>query len=163
MPYADIDGDGVPNVHDHCPETPGRPAFNGCPEDDPRGLPVSAQAEPEIDAFERIYFDSGESYLDGKARIALNGVFNYLDENPHAHLVVMGHADYVGSDPLNDALSERRCQAVVDYLVQRGIADGRLRIEFYGERLPTASNETEAGRQRNRRVELVLESGEGGE
>ena len=158
MPYADVDQDGVPNVHDHCPDVPGRPAFNGCPEDDPRGLPVSAQADPEIDAFARIYFETGEAYLDGKARIALNEVYRYLAEHPYAQLVVMGHADYVGSDPLNDALSQRRCEAVVAYLKGRGIAPNRLRIEFYGERLPAASNETEAGRQRNRRVELVLEA-----
>jgi len=109
-----------------------------------------------MDAFERIYFEPGEAYLDGKARIALNGVVNFLRANAKVSLRIVGHADATGEDSFNDRLSERRCEAVRQYFLGKDLAPERLVIEAYGERMPAASNATEAGRQRNRRVALVL-------
>lgn len=158
FPYADADGDGVPNRDDACPDTPGLKDRRGCPQDDPRGLPASARAPEglEIDAFERVYFEAGEAYLDGKARIALNRVANFLRANPGVSLRIVGHADATGGDSFNDRLSARRCDAARQYLLGKGLAPDRLVVEAYGERMPAASNATEAGRQRNRRVALVL-------
>lgn len=158
MPYADPDEDGVPNQDDECPDEPGRPGNRGCPEDDPRGKSSSERApeRPTVEAFERVYFDYDEAYLNGQARVSLNQVAGFLRKNPEADLEIWGHADAQGSNPYNDRLSARRCQAVQDYLVSKGIAAERLTIMPVGERLPLASNATEEGRERNRRVELVL-------
>ncbi len=158
FPYADADEDGVPNRDDACPDKPGLKDRRGCPEDDPRGLPASARAPEglEIDAFERVYFKAGEAYLNGKARIALNRVVNFLRDHPDVSLRIVGHADATGGTSRNDRLSERRCKAVRQYLIGKDLAPERLVIEAYGERMPAASNATEAGRQRNRRVALVL-------
>ncbi|GAB4411501.1 MAG: hypothetical protein OHK0039_16660 [Bacteroidia bacterium] len=158
MPYADPDKDGVVNEHDHCPDKAGLPAFNGCPPDDPRGLPPSARAPeaPEIDAFARVLFEEGKDYLDGRARLALNEVAIHLRSHPEAKLLILGHADATGELTSNDALSARRCEAVRAFLLTKGIKPDRVTIEAYGERLPAAPNTTEEGRQRNRRVELIL-------
>jgi outer membrane protein OmpA-like peptidoglycan-associated protein len=158
MPYADPDGDGVPNVDDACPDTPGLVSRRGCPADDQRGLPASARlpAGLEIDAYERVYFDVGEAYLDGKARIALNRVAEFLRAHPQVSLRIVGHADAIGTNPSNDRLSQRRCEAVRGYLQAQRLAPTRLVIEAYGERMPAADNATAEGRQRNRRVSLVL-------
>lgn len=158
MPYADPDGDGVPNKDDDCPDKAGPAERGGCPEDDPRGDSSleSVPENPAVEAFERVYFDYDESYLNGRARVSLNQVARFLRENPEADLEIWGHADAHGSNPYNDRLSERRCEAVWAYLVTKGISEERLIIMPVGERLPMASNSTEEGRQRNRRVELVL-------
>ncbi len=158
MPFADPDKDGVPNQDDECPDLPGSPESRGCPEDDPRGKPSSERVpeNPEVEAFERVYFDYDESYLNGKARVSLNRVARFLRENPETELEIWGHADANGSNPYNDGLSERRCKAVEAYLISKGIAADRLSILPLGERLPLASNATDEGREQNRRVELVL-------
>ncbi|MEM9987487.1 MAG: OmpA family protein, partial [Bacteroidota bacterium] len=158
MPYADPDQDGVPNKDDECPDLPGSPNSRGCPEDDPRGKPSSERVSenPEVEAFERVYFDYDKSYLNGKARVSLNRVARFLRENTATELEIWGHADANGSNPYNDRLSERRCKAVEAYLIGKGIDPSRLSILPLGERLPLASNATDEGREKNRRVELVL-------
>ena len=67
-----------------------------------------------------------------------------------------GHTDSVGSDSYNQKLSEQRAKAVCDYLISQGVDKARLSYKGYGESEPIATNETEAGRQRNRRVELKI-------
>jgi outer membrane protein OmpA-like peptidoglycan-associated protein len=69
---------------------------------------------------------------------------------------VEGHTDNKGTDAYNMDLSNRRALAVKNLLVQRGIADSRIEAVAYGETLPVATNDTEAGRQRNRRVEIKI-------
>ena len=71
-------------------------------------------------------------------------------------VAVEGHTDSVGSDEFNQALSERRAQAVRDYLVQQGATDSMITFRGLGKTQPIASNDTPDGRQRNRRVELVV-------
>ncbi|MEM7654660.1 MAG: DUF5723 family protein [Bacteroidota bacterium] len=158
MPYADADGDGVVNVEDKCPDTPGEVKLQGCPEGDDRGLNSSAKVSEEagFDAYDRVYFESGKDYLDGKARIAINQLARLMKEQPNIKVEIVGHADEIGELNSNDNLSMRRCKAVQDFLLTRGISENRVKIQFYGERVPIATNDTEAGRQRNRRVELIL-------
>jgi outer membrane protein OmpA-like peptidoglycan-associated protein len=78
---------------------------------------------------------------------------------PGLTVEVEGHTDSVGNDSYNQALSDRRANSVRDYLVQQGIAANSIVSRGYGESKPLVSNDTAAGRQQNRRVELVL-SGE---
>jgi outer membrane protein OmpA-like peptidoglycan-associated protein len=73
-------------------------------------------------------------------------------------VVVQGHTDSTGSEQHNQSLSERRAQAVKNYLIGRGIDDGRMTAVGYGETLPVASNDTDWGRQQNRRVDVLLKA-----
>ena len=69
---------------------------------------------------------------------------------------VAGHTDSMGSEAYNQGLSERRAQSVQDYLVSKGVKAQRLTAKGYGESMPVASNDTDAGRAENRRVELIV-------
>lgn len=83
----------------------------------------------------------------------LAGVINKYDRTV---VHVVGHTDGVGGDDYNQRLSERRAESVADYLVANGVPPARLRTEGRGEREPRATNDTEAGRQLNRRVEIFV-------
>jgi outer membrane protein OmpA-like peptidoglycan-associated protein len=86
----------------------------------------------------------------------LDEVSGTLNQYPSTTIDVVGHADSVGTDAYNQALSERRASSVASYLTSRGVLPARLYVAGMGERQPIASNDTEAGRAQNRRVEIVL-------
>ena len=71
-------------------------------------------------------------------------------------LQIAGHTDNVGNDQVNLILSKKRAEAVRDYLVSKGVPADRIRTLFFGETQPIASNDTEEGRQKNRRVEMTI-------
>ena len=79
-----------------------------------------------------------------------------LREYDQTMIEVAGHTDSIGSDAYNDKLSRERAQSVANYLISRGISGQRLIITGAGERYPIASNDTEAGRAENRRVEMTI-------
>jgi len=86
----------------------------------------------------------------------LDEVAGTLNQYPSTMVDVVGHADATGADAYNQALSERRASAVAAYLTSRNVLPARLYVAGMGERQPIASNDTEAGRAQNRRVEIVL-------
>jgi outer membrane protein OmpA-like peptidoglycan-associated protein len=86
----------------------------------------------------------------------LDDVSSTLNQYPSTLVDVVGHADSVGTDAYNQALSERRASAVAGYLTSRGVLPARLYVAGMGERQPIASNDTDAGRAQNRRVEIIL-------
>ena len=86
----------------------------------------------------------------------LNSVATVLKEYDQTNIRVTGYTDATGSEAYNQQLSERRAASVGRYLVSQGIASGRVWTSGYGERYPLATNDTEEGRQANRRVELEL-------
>lgn len=105
----------------------------------------------------RTYLFDFDSYeLQYQARQDLDLVAQVLARYPESYITVAGHTDSVGDANYNQRLSEYRAQAVANYLVSRGIAPQRVVYIGYGESMPIASNATEEGRQRNRRVELYL-------
>jgi outer membrane protein OmpA-like peptidoglycan-associated protein len=104
-----------------------------------------------------LFFDSGKSVLKAGARNTLARIADQLRINDELSVIIEGHTDSVGSDALNQALSEKRAAAVRDYLVSRGLAANRMTVTGLGETTPVATNDTPAGRQQNRRVELVIE------
>jgi outer membrane protein OmpA-like peptidoglycan-associated protein len=106
-----------------------------------------------------VLFKTGSFELLGGARERLAKVSGIVLAYPSLHLEVEGHTDSVGTDEYNLTLSQRRAQAVRDYLVQQGISDSNIVSRGLGKAGPVASNDTPEGRQQNRRVELVL-SGE---
>ena len=86
----------------------------------------------------------------------LNEVARTLASYNQTYIDVLGHTDWTGSDAYNQALSERRAQSVADYLASNGVARARMGIRGYGESQPIASNDSDAGRAENRRVEIKV-------
>lgn len=106
-----------------------------------------------------VLFDTGQFTLRPAAREKLARVAGILSGHPGLRLEVEGHTDSIGGDEFNQRLSERRSSAVADYLVKQGVPASSLTSKGLGETQPVASNDTAAGRQQNRRVELIV-SGE---
>jgi len=103
-----------------------------------------------------VLFDFGKYTLRSGAREKLAKISGIVLSHPELKLEMEGHTDSVGSDEFNQQLSENRAGAVRDYFLQQGIASNNLTARGFGETTPVASNDTAEGRQRNRRVELVV-------
>jgi outer membrane protein OmpA-like peptidoglycan-associated protein len=118
--------------------------------DTPRGLVVNMGD---------VLFDVGKHDLRPEAREKLAKLSGIVLAHPGLRLEVEGHTDNTGSDELNQTLSEQRAETVRRYLVEQGLADGSVTARGFGKAMPVADNGTAAGRQKNRRVEIVV-SGE---
>jgi len=103
---------------------------------------------------EGITFQTGTATLSPESRKTLEGIYMTLVDNPDTKVEIAGHTDISGSYESNIALSKRRAQAVVDYLVAKGIAANRLTAVGHGPDKPIADNATVQGREKNRRVEI---------
>ena len=103
-----------------------------------------------------ITFDFNSSAIKPEARPALNQVAQTLAAYQSTFVDVSGHTDSVGTDAVNQRLSEQRAKAVADYLSYQGVAPPRIGVRGFGKQFPVASNDTEAGRAQNRRVEIKL-------
>jgi OOP family OmpA-OmpF porin len=97
-------------------------------------------------------FDKAE--LTGSSSVILDVAVDQLKRCPNIPMEIDGHTDSVGAEDYNQGLGQRRAEAVKGYLVSKGISSGRLTARSFGETRPVASNDTEEGRQTNRRVEL---------
>jgi len=106
-----------------------------------------------------VLFDSGKFSLNPGAREKLAKVAGILISYPTLVIEVGGYTDNVGKDDMNEVLSQSRAGAVRDYLVQQGVNSASVTSKGFGNMSPVASNNSAAGRQENRRVELVV-SGE---
>jgi outer membrane protein OmpA-like peptidoglycan-associated protein len=181
-PDDDWDHDGVPNAKDQCPYEPGPAELDGCPDmdgdlipdredkcpHDPGpaendGCPVTAD-EPVVEIEserltlkDSIQFDTGKDTIKKPSYKVLDQVVKLLQQHPELKKVrVEGHTDNVGGAAYNKDLSERRAASVVRYLVEKGIARGRLDAAGFGFEQPVASNATALGRAKNRRVEFRI-------
>lgn len=103
-----------------------------------------------------ILFDVDRAELKPGGTQQLARVADFLRNHPDRNLLVEGHTDSTASDTYNLALSQRRANAVEDFLISQGVDPRRISSRGYGEQLPVATNDTTAGRQQNRRVELVI-------
>ncbi|NNG12737.1 MAG: OmpA family protein [Halobacteria archaeon] len=103
-----------------------------------------------------VSFDFDRAEIKPAFRATLDKVADILVRYDRSIVHVIGHTDSTGSDTYNQGLSERRAHSVANYLTSRGVSDGRLQAEGRGEREPRDTNATEAGRQLNRRVELIV-------
>lgn len=149
-PWPDTDGDGVLDKDDKCPSVKGTVANNGCPE-------VSEEVQKTLNAYAKtILFDTGKSSIKSQSETVLADIIKILNEYPNSKFTVEGHTDSVGSEKLNQDLSDARALAVKDYLVKNGIDEFRLSSKGYGESKPIDKNTTAAGRANNRRVEINL-------
>ncbi|HUS24898.1 MAG TPA: OmpA family protein [Candidatus Binatia bacterium] len=172
---ADTDGDGVVDRLDKCPATPaGTPVDeNGCPLPPPvapapepvKGCRQPAPGEPitlegcatgDAIVLRGVSFEFNSARLTANARVILNQVADALIAASGLQAEIGGHTDSVGSDAYNQKLSLKRARAVHDYLVARGVGPSRLKVKGYGESQPIASNDTDDGRELNRRVEMKI-------
>lgn len=103
-----------------------------------------------------LLFDFDAERIRAEAAANLRNLSASLAKYPNTDLLIVGHTDALGTSDYNQALSQRRAQAVSDYLGSQGVAIARLRTAGRGEMEPIASNTTEAGRQQNRRVEVAI-------
>lgn len=103
-----------------------------------------------------VYFDFDKTTLKEESFVELNKVATFLQQNPTVEIEIAGHTDHKGSDDYNQNLSQGRCQSVVDYLSSQGVDNYRLTPQGYGESRPVDTNDTDAGRANNRRVEFTV-------
>jgi outer membrane protein OmpA-like peptidoglycan-associated protein len=185
-PIRDQDMDGVLDEVDKCPTQPGPAEFQGCPDRDKDGVPDDLDKcpdEPEtlngvddedgcpdkgkilvvvtaerVEIKDTILFDTGKATIKGKGSFKLlDTVAQTLKGHPEIKKVsVEGHTDSDGTNEANLDLSQRRSQAVVDYLIGKGVIADRLSAKGWGEEKPIAPNSTKKGKAQNRRVEFII-------
>lgn len=148
----DTDHDGVPDYLDKCPGSPAgaRVDANGCP-------PVSSNSNFVWGREKTVLgssatFNSGKTELLPSAYPVLDRLVKIMRERPETRWMVEGYTDNVGRDELNQELSLKRAEAVVDYFFSKGIAKTRFTLVGKGESDPVADNNTSSGRAKNRRV-----------
>ncbi len=153
-PWPDTDGDGILDKDDKCPNEAGTVANNGCPEVKP-----TEEVMETLNSYARsILFNSGKATFQKQTDQVLQSMVAIFKEYPRANFSIEGHTDSDGSKSMNQALSDRRANAVRDYLIANGIAADRLTATGFGESNPIANNRTRAGRKENRRVEVKLKN-----
>ena len=155
-PDPDNDGDGILDADDLCPDEAevvnGEKDEDGCPDDI-----LAVRASEKIVILEKLYFASGKDRILRRSFPVLTAVGNILRNAPDILQVrIEGHTDSKGRDSYNQRLSQRRAEAVMRKLIAEGIDATRLEAAGYGEARPVADNETNEGRERNRRVEFLI-------
>lgn len=144
----DSDGDGVYDYIDQCPRT-----LKGV-EVDTVGCPL--KKEQDLSQLQKaINFETGSSKLTKASLPTLDLVVKLLQEFKEVALEIQGHTDSKGRYTYNLNLSQRRADAVMDYMLEQGLGVWRLKAKGYGPDMPVADNGTKEGRSKNRRVELV--------
>ena len=146
----DTDGDGVPDYEDLCPTIAGSKGSSGCPE-------VKREVRTILNkAMKGIQFENGKSTIKTSSYNILDQVAKVFIENPSYIIEVQGHTDNVGNYQSNVSLSEKRAQAVRDYLIKKGVKANHITAHGYGPDRPIATNNTKEGRAQNRRVEFSI-------
>jgi outer membrane protein OmpA-like peptidoglycan-associated protein len=124
---------------------------------DLEGAHVERVGEGILITFESgLVFDHDSYTLREETKSNLNELAQTLKKYDDTNILIEGHTDNTGEDAYNQKLSENRADAVENYLVAQGITDTRVTTKGYGEKQPLDSNETEAGKQKNRRVEVAI-------
>ena len=105
---------------------------------------------------ELVLFDFNKYEVKNKVKGSLNALAKALEENPDIRIKIDGYTDFIGSEGYNLEISVKRANAIKDYLTNRGVKPSNISIEGYGKQNPIASNQTETGRAKNRRVEFII-------
>ncbi|MCU0448511.1 MAG: OmpA family protein [Bernardetiaceae bacterium] len=142
-------------------KAPANQGKNQMPTDKPiaaTGPPVdfAAAEKGQSVVLDAVHFEQSLANLLPQAHPQLDVLATYLTRNPQTRIEIAGHTDNVGSAYKNVQLSFQRAERVAQYLVQQGVAPAQLKWHGYGGRLPLAPNDTEPGRQKNRRVEFKI-------
>ena len=120
------------------------------------GVTQTANNQLKLDIPSDISFDTGRSEIKGNFAPVLDRFATGLRDNPNTDVHIVGHTDSTGSDAINNPLSVDRATSTRNYLTARGVSASRIEIEGRGSYQPIASNNTEEGRARNRRVEIFV-------
>lgn len=152
----DADGDGVPDVLDRCPNTKAgaKVDANGCEPSTPAPKAAAPMAITTNVVLKGVNFESGSAKITRDSFVVLDDVAAKLKANPGMKVEVAGFTDNSGSPTINRALSQRRAEMVMSYLVARGVPAANLIARGYGPDQPIADNASDDGRAQNRRVEL---------
>ena len=149
-PYIDTDGDGILDKDDECPSVKGVAENKGCPK-------IEAAAQEILKtAFDDLEFVPGSAVIKEASNSSLNDLAGLLLKKPEWKIQISGHTDNVGNDQTNLILSKKRAESVKAYLVSKNVQADRVQTLFFGKTKPIASNDTEEGRQKNRRVEMKI-------
>lgn len=119
-------------------------------------LKLAPIKEGTIVRLNNIFFDTGKSELRPESGPELDRLVATLNDNPKMTIEVRGHTDNTGSDEINNKLSQDRADAVREYFISKGIEPDRVASKGFGKNKPVTTNDTEQGRQQNRRVEFVI-------
>jgi outer membrane protein OmpA-like peptidoglycan-associated protein len=150
----DSDGDGIPDVFDNCPFEKGTLLNRGCPATEKQMVAVR---DDRIELFQKIYFSSGKATITPASLRLIDQIAALLNTHPKVLKVqIDGHTDSRGNAAFNTRLSRLRAEAVLRAVVARGVERSRLNARGLGSSQPIAPNNTAAGRELNRRVELTI-------
>jgi outer membrane protein OmpA-like peptidoglycan-associated protein len=151
-PESDRDRDTVIDRLDICPDDAGKDEFGGC-----TTKQLVALKDGRIEILEAVYFKLGSDVIEERSHALLDNIVAVLKSHPDIkRVLVEGHTDNQGSAASNVDLSQRRAGAVRSYLMGKGIVESRLEAKGFGQDQPIATNDTEEGRARNRRVVFTL-------
>ena len=152
--------------YEHYAASPYTPPYAYYLIDDIRVWQEGQEPEPVFDTInikvdeaiilENIVFKFDRAELEASSKEELEKLYSFLQDNPVINIAIHGHTDNKGNEEYNLKLSEARSQAVVNYLIDRGISSDRMTYQGFGEQKPVVSNETEEGRAQNRRVEFMV-------
>ena len=150
---GDTDGDGITDDKDACPKEPGKadpdPAKNGCPQ--------VVVRDNEIVINEQVQFDTDRATIKKASDGLLDNVAKAIKDHPEIlKIEVQGHTDNTGAKAHNQQLSKARADAVSKALIKRGVEASRLTSQGYGQDQPIATNDTDDGRTKNRRVQFKI-------
>jgi outer membrane protein OmpA-like peptidoglycan-associated protein len=162
-PELDADSDGIADVDDACPmeaETMnGEKDDDGCPDERPKVVVTSTA----IEITDMIFFDLNKARIKSRSYPILDAVADVLKAHADLNVEVQGHTDSQGDEDKNLTLSQKRAEAVRDYLISKGIDAARLTAKGYGESVPEVEGDDEAAWSKNRRVEFVIINTETGD
>jgi outer membrane protein OmpA-like peptidoglycan-associated protein len=139
----DSDGDGVIDCEDKCPTEKGPASNNGCPD----------WVELEVS---HMFFDFDKYELKEGGKAELDKLASKLNASKEYDIVIGGHADSTGGEAYNMKLSEKRAQAVVKYLLMKGVNNAFVGSQNYGETKPAVDNNSRSNRAKNRRAEFEV-------
>lgn len=124
-------------------------------QEEPRKDPEPAVAKPNFN-FENVLFEFDSSVLKTESYAVLDNIVREMQKDPSANFIINGHSSLEGTAEYNQSLSEDRANAVKLYIVNAGMQSGNLSTRGFGSSKPVTSNDTESGREQNRRVEISV-------
>ncbi len=150
----DSDDDGIPDESDRCPKEPETKNSyldsDGCPDE------IPAAVAELTGVIEGVVFKPSSAELDPKSFELLRKAVDVFKKNPDVRVEISGHTDNAGKAEANTNLSRKRAESVMAWLVKHGLPESRFEAVGFGPSKPVASNDTDVGRAKNRRVEFRL-------